>query len=132
MSSLPQPPGTAAELGLAYGAGALTVMIVIPISVITTRQQTSPPHERKSMVGTAKEVIQGDDGMRGLWKGLSAAWILCINPGITYGAIERLRGLLFQGREDLRPWESSCECRTWNVEATKASDVLTFASQYLA
>ncbi|KAF2104617.1 putative peroxisomal carrier protein [Rhizodiscina lignyota] len=106
LKSLPQPPGTTAELACAYGAGVLSVLFTIPLSVVTTRQQTTPPNERKGILGTAKEIVDSDDGITGLWKGFRASLLLCINPAITYGGIERLRVLLFQGRQVLKPWES--------------------------
>jgi hypothetical protein len=103
---LPQPPGTPAELLIAYTSSAVSALFTLPISVVTTRQQTSPKGERKGLIDTANEVIKGEDGVRGLWKGLKATLILCVNLAITYGATERLRIILFQGRDKLRPWES--------------------------
>jgi hypothetical protein len=112
--SLPQPPGTPAELAFAYLAGCATIMAVTPISLVTTRQQTAGVGEsrkRKGMLETAREVLGEEQGVRGFWRGAGVAWVLSINPGITYGAIERLRAVLFGGREVLRPWESACEYR---------------------
>ncbi|KAF2663890.1 putative peroxisomal carrier protein [Microthyrium microscopicum] len=105
-SAFTQPPGTIAELILAFGSSALTQFTTIPVSVVTTRQQTTPKEDRKDLIGTAKDVIHSEDGVSGLWKGLKAALVLCINPAITYGTTERLRVLLFKGREVLKPWES--------------------------
>ena len=107
---LPQPPGTAAELVLAFASGALAQLFTIPVSVVTTRQQTTSKSERKGLIGTAKDVIRSEDGVTGLWKGLKAGLVLCVNPAITYGATERLRVLIFHGREKLQPWESFCKC----------------------
>jgi hypothetical protein len=108
--ALPQPPGTAAELVLAFGSGALAQLFTIPVAVVTTRQQTTPKGERKGLIGTAKDVIQSEDGVTGLWKGLKAGLVLCVNPAITYGTAERLRVIVFKGRENLKPWEGFCEC----------------------
>jgi hypothetical protein len=106
---LPQPPGTPAELVIAYGSSAISALFTLPISVVTTRQQTSAKAERKGLIDTANEVIKSEDGVLGLWKGLKASLILCVNLAITYGAVERLRIILFQGRQKLKPWESFCE-----------------------
>lgn len=96
-----QPPGTIAELSLAYCSGALAQLCTTPISVVTARQQTTPLSERKGMIGTANEVLSSENGVTRLWKGFRASLILCINPAITYGATERLRMILFRGKPRL-------------------------------
>jgi hypothetical protein len=103
---LPQPPSTPAELAIAYGSSAVSMLFTLPITVVTTRQRTAAKHERKGLFDTANEVTQGPDGVIGLWKGLNAGLLLCLNPAITYGAVERLRIMLFQGRTNLKLWES--------------------------
>jgi hypothetical protein len=100
------PNSTLTELSLGAGAGALTTAFTIPVAVITTRQQTVPASERKGLVGTAREIVNGEEGYAGLWRGLGAGVVLSVNPAITYGAYERLRFVLFEGRTTLRPWES--------------------------
>jgi Mitochondrial carrier protein len=104
-----QPPGTIAELSLAYCSGALAQLCTTPISVVTARQQTTALKERKGLFGTANEVVSGENGVTGLWKGFRASLILCINPAITYGATERLRMILFRGKPSLTAWESFCK-----------------------
>ena len=100
------PPSTLAELGLGAAAGAVAQVFTIPVAVVTTRQQTQRKGERKGMIETAKEVIHGPDGVTGLWRGLKASLVLVVNPAITYGAYERLRPILFPGRNVLKPWEA--------------------------
>jgi hypothetical protein len=106
---LPQPPGTPAELAIAYGASALSMLFTLPLTNVTTRQRTAEKDERKGLLDTANDLIQGSDGMIGLWKGMKASLLLCLNPAITYGAVERLRIMLFQGRNNLKLWESFCK-----------------------
>ncbi|CAH1768092.1 974_t:CDS:2 [Entrophospora sp. SA101] len=84
---------TMSELLVGALAGALAQIFTIPVSVITTRQQTTNSKERKDLIGTAKEII-GEDGVKGLWKGLKPSLILCVNPAITYGAFERFKDIL--------------------------------------
>lgn len=91
----PGAPSTAAELSLGAVAGALAQLFTIPVAVVTTRQQTVPKGERKGLLGTAAEVVNGEDGWTGLWRGLKASLVLVINPSITYGAYQRLRVGLF-------------------------------------
>ncbi|KAJ9615332.1 ADP/ATP carrier protein [Cladophialophora chaetospira] len=99
-------PGTAAELSLGAVAGAVAQIFTIPVAVITARQQTQPKGHKKGLFDTGKEVIDSEDGWTGLWRGLKASLVLCVNPAITYGAYQRLKDVLFPGRIRLRPWEA--------------------------
>ena len=105
---VPKPPGTATELSLGAAAGAVAQVFTIPVSVVTTRQQTQPKGDKKGLIDTGREVIDGEDGWSGLWRGLKASLVLVVNPAITYGAYQRLRELLFPGKSSLRPWEAFC------------------------
>lgn len=102
------PPSTAVELSLGALAGALAQLFTIPISVVTTRQQTQPKGDKKGMFATAKEVIDSEDGVSGLWRGLKASLVLVVNPAITYGAYQRLKDVLYPGKSNLRPHEAFC------------------------
>jgi Mitochondrial carrier protein len=104
------PPSTIVELSLGAIAGAIAQLCTIPVAVVTTRQQTQRKEERKGLLETAREVVQGDDGVFGLWRGLKASLVLVINPAITYGTYERLRVTFFAGRQRLKPWEAFREC----------------------
>ncbi|KAL2156227.1 hypothetical protein VTH82DRAFT_972 [Thermothelomyces myriococcoides] len=99
-------PSTVVELSLGAVAGALAQLFTIPVAVITTRQQTQSKEERKGIIDTAREVIEGEDGITGLWRGLKASLVLVVNPSITYGAYERLKDVLFPGKKNLSPWEA--------------------------
>lgn len=94
---------TATELILGAIAGALGQIFTIPVSVITTKQQTNT--KPISFVGTAKEVID-DDGITGLWRGLKASLVLVVNPSITYGSFERLKAILYPGKTVLLPGQN--------------------------
>lgn len=107
--STPKPPGTAIELSLGAVAGAVAQIFTIPVSVITTRQQTQPKNDRKGLLETGREVIESEDGWSGLWRGLKASLILVVNPAITYGAYQRLKDVFFPGKANLKPWEAFCE-----------------------
>ena len=104
--SLPKPPNTAIELSLGAVAGAVAQVFTIPVSVVTTRQQTQPKGDKKGLIDTGREVVNSDDGYSGLWRGLKASLVLVVNPAITYGAYQRLRELLFSNKPNLKPWES--------------------------
>jgi hypothetical protein len=104
--ALETSPGTAVELSLGAVAGALAQLFTIPIAVVTTRQQTMSKLERKGMIATGMDVINGEDGWTGLWRGLRASLVLVVNPAITYGAYQRLRESLYPGKKTLKPWEA--------------------------
>lgn len=104
----PKPPGTAIELSLGAVAGAVAQIFTIPVSVITTRQQTQPKGEKKGLIETGREVVESEDGWSGLWRGLKASLILVVNPAITYGAYQRLKDVFFPGKNNLKPWEAFC------------------------
>lgn len=103
------PPSTATELVLGAIAGAVAQIFTIPVAVVTTRQQTQSKADRKGLVETAREVVEGEDGVSGLWRGLKASLVLVINPAITYGAYERLKTVMFPGKTRLTPGEAFCE-----------------------
>lgn len=105
-ASVTAPPSTAVELALGAVAGALAQLFTIPVAVVTTRQQTQSKSERKGMLETAREVIDGPDGVTGLWRGLKASLVLVVNPSITYGAYERLKPMLFPGGGPLSAWQA--------------------------
>ncbi|KAG0161493.1 hypothetical protein PDIDSM_9027 [Penicillium digitatum] len=71
-----------------------------------TRQQTQPKGEKKGLIETGREVVESEDGWTGLWRGLKASLILVVNPAITYGAYQRLKEVLFPGKNNLKPWEA--------------------------
>ncbi|DAA79744.1 TPA_exp: putative Mitochondrial carrier protein [Trichophyton benhamiae CBS 112371] len=107
MKSRPnQKLGTAAELALGAVAGAIAQVFTIPVAVITTRQQTQPKGEKKGLIDTGKEVVNSEDGWSGLWRGLKASLVLVVNPAITYGAYQRLREIIYPGKNNLRPMEA--------------------------
>ncbi|KAG6004893.1 hypothetical protein E4U21_000620 [Claviceps maximensis] len=101
-----ESPSIAIELALGAASGALAQLFTIPVAVVTTRQQTAPADERRSLLATAREVVQGPDGVSGLWRGLKASLVLVVNPAITYGAYERLRTMFFKDKVNLKPWEA--------------------------
>ena len=104
--ALPTPPGTLVELGLGAVAGAVAQVFTIPVSVVTTRQQTQAKGEKKGLIDTGRDVVYSEDGWSGLWRGLKASLVLVVNPAITYGAYQRLRDVIFPGKANLKPWEA--------------------------
>jgi len=66
--------------------------------VIATRQQlylpptSTPDKPAPSLIDMAREII-AESGITGLWTGLKPGLVLTINPAITYGVFERLKGV---------------------------------------
>ena len=66
-----------------------------------------------SLLGVAREIIR-EEGVTGLWLGIKPSLVLTVNPAITYGAYERVKGLLLVAREKagappgtkLGPWSA--------------------------
>lgn len=106
---VPSAPSTAIELSLGAVAGALAQLFTIPVAVVTTRQQTQSKADRKGFFETGREVVESEDGVSGLWRGLKASLVLVVNPAITYGAYERLKTALFPGKTRLTAGEAFCE-----------------------
>lgn len=68
---------TAAELSLGALAGAISQVFTIPVSVVATRQQLSPPDQSLSLYDTAADILK-EDGITGLWRGLKASLVLTV------------------------------------------------------
>lgn len=128
---------TPLELALGAIAGALAQIFTIPVSVVTTRQQTYGAHTHESLDGTpskkrvglletARDVIR-EDGVTGLWTGLKASLILVVNPSITYGSFERLKATIFPGKAILSPYENFCIGALAKVMATLVTQPLIVA-----
>ncbi|KAJ3407876.1 ADP/ATP carrier protein [Chytriomyces hyalinus] len=94
-------PSTSAELALGAVAGALSRAITNPISVVTTRLQTSntTPNSTSKPTSTSiiNEILQ-TDGIVGLWRGFPASLVLTVNPALTYGLFERVKSLVVARR----------------------------------
>lgn len=113
---------TAVELILGAVAGALAQIFTIPVSVIATRQQIGRDKNDDaiqasssaqnalhddSFLGVAREIIQ-EDGVGGLWLGLKPSLVLTVNPAITYGMFERIKGAVLRSgnKAKLSAWEA--------------------------
>jgi adenine nucleotide transporter 17 len=92
---------TSLELLLGALAGALAQIFTIPVAVIATRQQLYERDASKgntqtrdpSMFDTARDIIE-ESGVTGLWTGLKPGLVLTVNPAITYGVFEKLKGMV--------------------------------------
>ena len=111
------PLSTVAELALGAIAGALAQIFTIPVSVIATRQQLGVPkgasnkgkgkgkageggeeNDDGSFLAVAREIVR-EEGVAGLWLGIKPGLVLTVNPAITYGMFERMKGAMLAARE---------------------------------
>lgn len=107
------PLSTVAELALGAIAGALAQIFTIPVSVIATRQQLGVPRGTSkgkgkagesgeendgSFLAVAREIVR-EEGVGGLWLGIKPGLVLTVNPAITYGMFERMKGAMLAARE---------------------------------
>ncbi len=101
--------GITKEFSLGAAGGALAQLCTTPIAVVATRQQTRKRSDRKqSMWETMMEIIHSDDGWTGLWRGFKVNLILVINPMITYGVYQWLRGGLVGLKKQLGSRDAFC------------------------
>ena len=63
-----------------------------------------------SFLGVAREIIE-EEGVTGLWLGLKPGLVLTVNPAITYGVYERVKGIMVLAQQKagdtsgkLSPW----------------------------
>ncbi|ORZ38008.1 mitochondrial carrier domain-containing protein [Catenaria anguillulae PL171] len=98
------PTSTAVELALGALAGALSQLTTIPVSVVITRQQTTPKARRMTFSETWMSIVR-EEGVTALWKGLKPSMVLVSNPAITFGMFERLKTLVV-GKQAGRPLSS--------------------------
>ena len=104
-------------------AGALAQIFTIPVAVIATRQQVGRSAKKQtylpkssndsqlvdddSFLAVGRKIVR-EDGIGGLWLGIRPGLVLTVNPAITYGVFERVKGLVLLGSADtkLTPWQS--------------------------
>ncbi|KAI0925620.1 hypothetical protein AcV5_008306 [Taiwanofungus camphoratus] len=74
-----------------------------------TRTETQDQAYDDSFLGVAREIID-EEGVGGLWLGIKPGLVLTVNPAITYGVYERVKGVLLLAQEragggaKLNPW----------------------------
>ncbi|CAG7934983.1 unnamed protein product [Penicillium nalgiovense] len=120
------------ELGLGVVGGAMAQLCTNPIAVISTRQQTRKAGEKGiSMWTTMMEIVQREDGWTGLWRGLKVNLILVVNPMITYGVYQSLRGRLVSLKKGLSSLDAFLLGAISKVLATIATHPLIVAKTML-
>ncbi|KAJ6184820.1 hypothetical protein N7519_006121 [Penicillium mononematosum] len=120
------------ELGLGAVGGAMAQLCTNPIAVISTRQQTRKAGEKGiSMWTTMMEIVQSEDGWTGLWRGLKVNLILVVNPMITYGVYQSLRGRLVSLKKELSSLDAFLLGALSKVLATIATHPLIVAKTML-
>ncbi|KAL4807219.1 mitochondrial carrier domain-containing protein [Aspergillus unguis] len=120
------------EFGLGAVGGAMAQLCTNPIAVVSTRQQTRKAYEEKlGFWDTVMQIVHGDDGWTGLWRGFKVNLILVVNPMITYGFYQWLRGRLLVFRKDIGALEAFLLGACSKVLATLVTHPLIVAKTML-
>ncbi|KAG7384897.1 ADP/ATP carrier protein [Phytophthora pseudosyringae] len=85
-----KPIGTITDLGIGYLSELLHLPITMPMELVGTRMQTGS--ESGSILQILRSIVK-EGGIAGLYKGLGAYFVLCLQPAIQYTVFERLKGM---------------------------------------
>ncbi|KAF1792600.1 Mitochondrial carrier domain [Phytophthora cactorum] len=85
-----KPIGTITDLGIGYLSELFHLPITMPMELVGTRMQTSS--ESGSILQIIRSIVK-ESGVGGLYKGLGAYFVLCLQPAIQYTVFERLKGI---------------------------------------
>lgn len=85
-----KPIGTLTDLAIGYVSELLHLPITMPMELVGTRLQTSA--ESGSVLQMLRQIVK-ENGVGGLYKGLGAYFVLCLQPAIQYTVFERLKGM---------------------------------------
>ncbi|GMF64614.1 unnamed protein product [Phytophthora lilii] len=85
-----KPIGTLTDLGIGYLSELCHLPITMPMELVGTRMQTGS--EAGSILQILRNIVK-ESGVGGLYKGLGAYFVLCLQPAIQYTVFERLKGM---------------------------------------
>ncbi|GMF33170.1 unnamed protein product [Phytophthora fragariaefolia] len=85
-----RPIGTFTDLAIGYLSELLHLPVTMPMELVGTRMQTSS--ERGGVLQILRAIVK-ESGVGGLYKGLGAYFVLCLQPAIQYTVFERLKGV---------------------------------------
>ncbi|KAG6968781.1 hypothetical protein JG688_00005636 [Phytophthora aleatoria] len=85
-----KPIGTITDLGIGYLSELFHLPITMPMELVGTRMQTGS--ESGSILQILRSIVK-ESGVGGLYKGLGAYFVLCLQPAIQYTVFERLKGI---------------------------------------
>ncbi|CAI5741451.1 unnamed protein product [Peronospora destructor] len=85
-----KPIGTLTDLGIGYLSELCHLPVTMPMELVGTRMQTGS--ESGSILRILRSIIK-ESGVGGLYKGLGAYFVLCLQPAIQYTVFERLKNL---------------------------------------
>ncbi|KAG6617326.1 Mitochondrial Carrier (MC) Family [Phytophthora cinnamomi] len=85
-----RPIGTLTDLGIGYLSELCHLPVTMPMELVGTRMQTGS--ESGGILQILRSIVK-ESGVGGLYKGLGAYFVLCLQPAIQYTVFERLKGL---------------------------------------
>lgn len=86
-----KPIGTLTDLGIGYLSELCHLPITMPMELVGTRMQTGSG-SGGSILHVLRSIVK-ESGIGGLYKGLGAYFVLCLQPAIQYTVFERLKGV---------------------------------------
>ena len=89
------------ELSLGIVAAIISQLFTNPVSVISTKQQTTKTIEEAKFLNVIRQIYNEHSGdIRGFWTGFKVSMVLAINPSITYASYQKLKNLLVTAGND--------------------------------
>ncbi|KAF4322862.1 hypothetical protein BBO99_00002395 [Phytophthora kernoviae] len=85
-----KPIGTLTDLAIGYMSELCHLPVTMPMELVGTRLQTSS--ESGGVLQILRTIVR-ESGVGGLYKGLGACFVLCLQPAIQYTVFERLKGV---------------------------------------
>ncbi|KAI9914150.1 hypothetical protein PsorP6_005752 [Peronosclerospora sorghi] len=85
-----KPIGTLTNLGIGYLSELCHLPLTMPMELVSTRMQTDS--ESGNILQIMRSIVK-ESGVGGLYKGLGAYFVLCLQPAIQYTVFERLKNM---------------------------------------
>lgn len=118
-----KPVGTVTDLGIGYLSELCHLPITMPMELVGTRLQNGL---KSSSVFQVIRVIVKESGVGGLYKGLGAYFVLCLQPAIQYTVFERLKGMYLRNLNSASQALSALEAFVLGAIARSIATVLLF------
>ncbi len=109
-SSPPTAPGEPREISPSKPSYAAVADPSSSTSKAIKNAEKETKKHDSSFLAVGREIIR-EEGIAGLWLGLKPSLVLTVNPAITYGVFERVKGLMLLAKEKtgtsvrLSPWQ---------------------------
>jgi len=116
--------GPVSNLALGCVAEWTHLPITLPIDCLTTKicTNTDPNQNAYALLCS----LLSDKGLKGMYKGLSAYWVLCFKPAIQYTIFEQVKRIRLAGKKGKRKQLSAFEAFLLGMFARCIATVVVF------